>query len=99
MKRNAKIDKNQNEIVNALRKIGCYVLITSQLKNAFDILVGFRSQLFIIEIKDGEKYESQKRLTDGEMKCKTGFESVGVKYHVVESVEQAINLVTNQKVV
>jgi len=92
--RNAKVDKNQPEIVKALRKIGCIVLITSQLKNAFDILVGYREKLFMIEIKDGSKPLSARKLTEGEIVCKDKFESVGVKYHIIKSVEEAINLVT-----
>lgn len=93
MYRAAKVDSNQSEIVKALRKLGAAVLITSQLKNAFDILVGYRGQLFIVEIKDGAKPPSQTKLTEGELKCKTLFESVGIKYHVIKSVDEAINLI------
>jgi len=63
--RAAKVDSNQPEIVKALRKIGASVLITSQLKNAFDILVGYRDQLFIIEIKDGTLPPSKRKLSPG----------------------------------
>lgn len=94
MKRNARVDSNQPEIIAALRKLGAAVLVTSQLKNAFDILVGFRSQLWIMEIKDGSKPPSQRKLTSGEQKCKIGFESVGVSYNVVESVGEAIALIS-----
>lgn len=94
MRRIAAVDRNQSEIVAALRKIGATVLITSQLKNAFDILVGYRKELFIVEIKDGEKPPSARKLTEGEIKCRDNFNSVGVPYYVVKSVEEAIKLVT-----
>ena len=93
MRRSAKVDRNQNEIVKALRQIGCCVLITSQLKNAFDILVGYRGKLFIMEIKDGELPPSARKLSEGEQKCMKCFDKVGVKYHTVISVDQAIQIV------
>lgn len=95
MRRAAKTDNNQSEIVKALRQCGAFVLITSQLKNAFDILVGYRGKLFIIEIKDGNKPPSQRKLTEGELICKQGFESVGINYHVITSVDEAIELITS----
>jgi len=93
MIRNAKVDRNQPEIVKALRKVGATVLITSQLKNAFDILVGFRGKLYICEIKDGEKPPSARKLSEGEQKCKAAFESVGVKYHVINSIDEALEMI------
>lgn len=94
MIRAAKVDSNQPEIVKALRKVGATVLITSQLKNAFDILVGYEGKLFIIEIKDGTLSPSRRKLTKGEIKCKTDFERVGVTYHIANSVDEALNIIT-----
>ena len=93
MRRAAKVDSNQNEIVKALRNVGACVLITSQLKSAFDILVGHRGRLYICEIKDGNLAQSARKLTEGELKCKAMFESVGVNYNVITSVEDAIELI------
>ena len=73
--------------------MGATVLITSQLKNAFDILVGYRKKLFIVEIKDGLLPPSARKLTEGELKCKEKFESVGVKYHVIKSIDEAIDMI------
>lgn len=93
MKRAARVDANQPQIVEALRKVGATVLITSQLKNAFDILVGYKGNLFIMEIKDGTKPPSQRRLTDGEIKCKTDFNRVGVTYHISNSIDEALDII------
>jgi len=93
MRRAAKVDGNQQEIVKALRQAGATVLITSQLKNAFDILVGFRGKLFIIEIKDGKLPPSQRRLTEGESACKFNFNRVGITYHIVTSADEALFLI------
>ena len=89
----SKIDANQNSIVKALRKAGATVLITSQLKNAFDILIGYQSSIYIVEIKDGNKPPSQRKLSEGEQKCKADFERVGCKYNVITSIEEALKLI------
>ena len=89
MRRAAKVDVNQNEIVTFLRRSGAAVLICSQLKNAFDILVGYNGRLMMVEIKDGTKPPSARKLTDGELKCKATFNAVNVPYYVVTSVQDA----------
>lgn len=96
MRTNAKVDANQKEIVNVLRKMGAVVIITSQLKNAFDILVGYRGVLYAMEIKDGSLPPSRQKLTEGEEKCKKAFEKAGCDYHVVNSVDQAINIIVRR---
>ena len=92
MRRAAKIDDNQNEIVKAFRNLGAYVLITSQLKNAFDCLVGFRGNLYVVEIKDGKKPPSKRKLTSGEKKCKSKLNAVGVEYNIVKDLDDVQKL-------
>lgn len=96
MRRAAAIDKNQPEIVSALRKVGACVILTHQLKNAFDILVIYQGRTYIAEIKDGNLPPSSKRLTTGEIECKNKVEKAGGKYHVIYSVNDAINMI-NEK--
>ena len=98
MKRAARIDENQNEIVKGLRSFGATVLILSQIKNAFDILVGFRGKLFIMEIKNPKMPLSKRGLTDGEDKCRRDFENVGVPYYVVLDIEQAIKIIDIEEI-
>ena len=95
MRRNARVDANQKQIVKALRKAGASVLITSQLKNCFDILVGYNNKNFIMEIKDGEKPPSQQRLTPGEEKFKNEWN--GGVYHIVKSVDEALRIILNKR--
>lgn len=94
MRRDAKTDANHAQIRSALRSAGAVVIDTFQLKNAFDMLVAFRGQLYAVEVKDGSLPPSKRRLSAGEEACKAALESVGVPYHVVTSVEEAINLIT-----
>lgn len=46
----SRVDKNQQEIVQALRNAGCYVWI---LGLPVDILVGYDNKVYLCEIKDG----------------------------------------------
>jgi hypothetical protein len=91
MRRAARVDSNQKKIVDALRRCGASVLITSQLKNCFDILVGYKGVNYIVEIKDGDKPISQRKLTKGEQKFCDEWQ--GGKYYVIESIEQALKMI------
>lgn len=93
MRRAARVDRNQPEIVRHLRSAGAVVVITSQLKNAFDILVGFRGRLFVMEIKDPHQPPSKRRLTSGEETCKRRIEASGNNYHIVETPNQALEII------
>ena len=58
----AKVDANQAEIVDALRKAGCTVQLLHKVGGGCpDILVG-RGDNYLIEIKDGAKSPSQRKL-------------------------------------
>ena len=52
----AKVDKNQKEIVSALRLVGAYVWFICL---PFDLLVGYKGHTFLVEVKNGPR----KRLT------------------------------------
>lgn len=88
-----KPDKGQDKIVKALRKIGAIVIITSQVRNSFDLLVCHAGKTYIVEVKDGTKPPSQRQLREGELKCNQDLESVGVKYWIINSVEEALEMI------
>ena len=56
MRRAARVDANQEQIVSALRGAGAYVWIIGL---PVDLLVGYKGHTFLVEVKDGSK----KRLT------------------------------------
>jgi hypothetical protein len=60
-----KVDANQKQIVDALRKIsGVTVFSTHTIgKGVPDIVVGYCNQNYLFEIKDGNKPPSQQKLT------------------------------------
>ena len=92
-----KKDANHKDIVDALVSLGCAVTDCAALKNEFDILVGYKGKLHIMEIKDGNKPKSARKLTDGELKCMDKYSKVGIKYNVVLSVEDAIKIIMGEK--
>lgn len=64
MRTAAKVDRNQPEIVAALRRVGATVLVLSAVgRGCPDIVVGYHGVNYFIEIKDGEKPPSERRLT------------------------------------
>jgi hypothetical protein len=56
MRRAARVDQNQTQIVSALRAAGAYVWIIGL---PVDLLVGYKNHTFLVEIKT----DSKKRLT------------------------------------
>lgn len=67
MRRIARVDANQKEIVDSLRKIGASVQHIHTLgKGCPDIMVGYRGRNYLFEIKDGSKPLSQRKLTADE---------------------------------
>jgi len=90
-RRKAKVDDNQSEIVDALRKAGCSVTITSGQADGFpDIVVGFRDINYLIEIKDGSKVPSKRKLTPDQVKWHKRWNG---KAHVVKNVTEAFKVV------
>lgn len=69
-RRAAKTDDNQKEVVALFRKLGWCVLIVSQLKNCCDIIVSKDGVTIAIEIKDGKKPPSARKLSKGELDFK-----------------------------
>jgi hypothetical protein len=52
MRRAAKVDANQTEIVQALRQIGAVVQSLAAVGNGCpDLLVGYRNRLFLLEFE------------------------------------------------
>lgn len=86
----ARVDDNQTEIVKAYRKMGCSVLITSQLKECCDLFVSKSLKTMAVEVKDGSKPPSARKLSEGEKLFKESWKGI---YIVVESVDDAIRSV------
>lgn len=91
MRRIAKVDDNQQEIVKALRKAGASVYITSNVGCGFvDVVIGFRGTNYLFEIKDGSKPTSRQKLTEDEQKF---FDNWNGTAHVIKNVDEALKTI------
>lgn len=85
-----RIDANQNKIVDGLRKAGAYVRIISQGDGIPDLLVGYNGYTILMEVKDGDKPPSARKLTEAEQKFFDEWD--GGMLVVINSVEEAIEI-------
>lgn len=88
-----RVDKNQPEIVSTFRKLGCSVLILSDLgKGCPDIMVGLRGRNYFFEIKDGRKPPSGQKLTEPEEKF---FENWLGQVAIIRSIDEVVSFVNS----
>jgi len=89
MRRAARRDDNEKEIIAAMREAGAYVKQIND-EGLFDLLVSYRGETMLIEVKDGAKPPSARRLTDAEAKFHS--EWPGSDLFIINSVEEALSL-------
>ena len=95
MRRAARTDSNQTEIVKALRAIGCSVQSLAAVgKGCPDLLVGWQGRNVLMEIKDGDKCPSARKLTEDETRWHAGWKG---RVFVVKDVAGAIAAVQNRQ--
>ena len=91
MRRAAKADRNQPEIVNMLRLVGCTVQHLHTIgKGCPDILVGYQGKNYVLELEDGELPPSGRKLTDDEKKWHEDWRG---EVHVVSNVREALDAI------
>ena len=88
MRRANRVDYNQSVIVESLRKAGAYVKVVTMGDGVPDLLVGYKGFTLLLEVKDGDKPPSQRKLTTAEQKFFD--EWTGGILAVVESIEDAL---------
>ncbi len=95
VRRAAKIDANQPEIVKAFRQLGASVAITSSAHDGMtDIIVGLGGLTVLVEIKDGSKPPSKRKLTPDQVAFHGNWQGA---ITVVETIDQAIELVARMR--
>jgi hypothetical protein len=88
MRRAARVDANHAVIVGALLRCGATVQSLAAVgQGCPDLMVGFRGRTLLMEVKDGDKIPSKRRLTPDQQEWHAAWAGHVV---VVESVEQAI---------
>ena len=86
--RACRVDANHAEVVKALRAIGASVADTSRAGSGFpDIVAGFRGRNWLIEVKDGKKPPSARKLTGDQVEFKAAWRGHWI---VVLSADEAV---------
>ena len=86
------VDANQAAIVKALRMVGCVVDHIHMAGNGVpDLLVGYRREVHLLEIKDGSKVASKQKLSPLELEFHRRWK--GYHVHIVRDVEEAFRAV------
>ena len=91
MFRAAKKDVNHNEIADIFKKNGWSVLDVSQLKKCCDMFIAKRGRTIAVEVKDGAKPPSARKLTDGELIFARNWNG---EYRVITTEQEALDLIT-----
>jgi len=82
----AKVDLNQKEIVDALRKAGVSVHSTAKMGGGFpDLVVGKGDQYWLMEIKG-----LKGKLTEGQIKFLNEWKAA---VHIVRTVDDALKII------
>jgi hypothetical protein len=96
MRRAAKIDANQTQIVEALRTAGATVQSLAAVGQGVpDLLVGYCGKTILMEVKDGRKPPSERRLTPDQLKWHGDWN--GGWLSVVDGVEAALRVLKSAK--
>lgn len=89
--RRARVDTNQKEIVKILRGLGASVAHTHTVADGFpDIAVGYHGKTVLVEIKDGDKIPSARKLTADEQDWHDSWRGAA---EIVENEDDCINLI------
>lgn len=86
-------DSNHNDIAAACVRVGAEVLDLSPLPGALDLIVGYRGRLVWLEVKDGDKPPSDRKLTDAERATIERFSRVGCPVYKVETEDEALQAI------
>lgn len=89
-----RVDRNQPEIVAHLRACGAFVQPLNAVKDGCpDILVVFGGEVYLMEIKDGDKPPSARKLTPDELEWHRQARARGYEVAVVLGVVDALEAV------
>ena len=94
MRRAARRDANEKEVITALREAGAFVKAVND-EGLFDLIVGYIGpsgceHVLFLEVKDGAKPPSARALTPAEAKFHEEWPLSNL--HIINSVEEAIAL-------
>jgi hypothetical protein len=91
MRRAAKVDRNQSEIVQALRAVGATVQPLHAVgQGCPDLLVGYRGKNWLLEVKDWQASNTDRQLNERQSEWHGGWKGQVAK---VETVGAALAVI------
>lgn len=97
MRRAAKVDRNQREVSQALTQCGAWVIDCSRIGEGYpDLNVVHRGRVMYVEVKDGSKPPSARKLTPAQVEFHARAAAHGVPVHVVKDIDEALELIKSQ---
>jgi len=92
-----RVDSNQKQVVQNLRKYGYSVLILSNVgKGCPDLLVGANGVNVLVELKDSAKPPSQKKLTPDEIEFFDTWKGAAIVAESADEIMQKMKLWTGK---
>ena len=89
--RAARIDANHEQVVSALRAAGASVQSLAGVgKGVPDLLVGFQGKTLLMEVKDGRKTPSERRLSEDQVRWHGAWR--GGPLAIVDGVDAALRM-------
>lgn len=95
MRKAAKTDRNQSEVVTALRQVGASVQsLAATGKGVPDLLVGYQGINYLMEVKDGNKVPSAQKLSIDQEHWHSVWRGT---VHIVKSIDEALKILQDKK--
>lgn len=89
MRRAAKVDDNQKQIVSELRQLGASVAVTSAVGKGFpDLIVGFQGVTYLVEVK---QKGAEKRLSKEQIDFHESWRGSSVL--IITSTDDFLNII------
>ena len=84
-----RVDSNQPELVAEARKLGAHIQTIASIGHGCPDLLGAKNgQWFVVEVKDGSKPPSKRRLNENQVKWHQKFDAPVWKWESVEDVRR-----------
>jgi hypothetical protein len=91
--RHKRKDDNHDEIKEEFERLGAGVKDVHSLPDFVDIIVTYQDSTVMVEIKDGAKPPSARKVTPGEQKFSDYWISKGGKWACIKSLEEVRELI------
>ena len=87
-----RVDRNHGTVAHVLKQAGWAVVDTSRCAGLWDLVCVRRGICMFVEVKDGSKPASARKLTPAQQELHALFAGAGYPIRVVTSIDEALTL-------